>query len=358
MAYRVKDAIELSLIINGLEYPLSAGNSLNFLHIAAGTKMLLPSLHFSVVDVTNSMSKMGITDASPIQVILSCDGVVTARNFRVNNWFNPPGSEIFNIDGFWDSPRYRTGTVGGAIGGTSNMAMTKIAEACGLGYDGVITNDPQVWLPRNRTFGEFAAYIARHGYIGDQSHLIHVIDSLGVLRYKDARAVERLFLGAYGYVADKAYRIQEFQPSAKSGVNNALGGYRKTRVAQSVFSDTKLHETLSFQPDSKNVLLSKEARELQGRGSFSYSPIDFGNTHESFQQAQYQNHRFDSLKSLSCEFMIFNPTKMEPLDSLNFTTEPSSPSQYDGAYSISHKVIYIQGNTYAEKFVGLREGLS
>ena len=163
MAYRVKDEIEISIRINDKEYPLSNVNTLNYLHMAASTKFLLPTLCFSVVDVTKSMAEMGLTDASKIQVIVSCDGVVTSRNFRVHSWSHPPGQDVYVIDAFWDAPKYRVGTTDKSTLGTSNSVLAAIAATCGLDYDGCTTLDTQRWYPRNKTYADFATYVAAHG---------------------------------------------------------------------------------------------------------------------------------------------------------------------------------------------------
>lgn len=359
MAYRVKDAIEISIRINDMEYPLSNVNTLNYLHIAASTKFLLPTLCFSLVDVTQSLAEMNLSDASKIQVTLTCDGQVVSRNFRVHSWSHPPGQDVYTIDAFWDAPRYRVGTTDKTILGTSNSVLSSIADRCGLAYDGCSTLDTQRWVPRNKTYADFVTYVAAHGYVSDSSHLVAVVDSKGTLKYRDVRNLSKTFLGAYGYEASSAYRVEEYVPSTKAGMNNALGGYRSTRLEHSALSDTSVsHDQLSFQPDSKNVLLNSDVRDLQARGVFSYAPLGFGNVHPNFQRARYQNARFDMLKSLSCEFMIFNPTLMEPLDAFRFSTSATTPSDYDGTYVLSSKVIYIQGNTYVEKHIGLREGTS
>lgn len=358
MAYRVKDALELSIRINNLEYPIDRANVVNFLHMAASTKFQVPTLHFSVTDITRSMSAMGLADGVPIQIIVTCDGQVTSRNFRLNTWVNPPGTDVYSIDGFWDAPKFRVGTTNKSLHGTTNKALSDIAATCGLAYSGTTTNDTQLWVPRNRTWAEFAAYVARHGYISDQSHLVSAIDSQGTFRFKDVRKPEKSFLGSYGYVADRAYRVEEYAPVVKSGQNNTRGGYRSTRINTSISQGHQTQDQLAFTPSEKKLLVSGEIRDIQKRGVFAYSPINFGNTHDNFDKALYQNRRFDYLRSLACEFLIFNPTLIEPLDEFLFTTSPSAPGEYDGSYMISHKVIYIQGNNYVEKLTGLREGLS
>ena len=359
MGYRVKDAIEISIRINGREYPLSDVNTLNYLHIGASSKFLLPTLCFSVVDVTKSMGEMGLTDGSKIQVIISCDGQLVSRNFRVHSWSHPPGQDVYTVDAFWDAPKFRVGTSDKALRGTSDSVLSTIAAACGLEYDGCSTSDTQLWLPRNKTFADFVTYVTAHGYINERSHMVSAVTSRGVLKYRNARDVPKKFQGVYGYEAPRAYKIEEYVPSTKAGMNNALGGYRSVRIENSTGSDVPIsHDKLEFQPDSKNLLVNASVRDEQERGVVSYAPIGFGNVHTNFQRARYQNARFDLLKSLSCEFLIFNPTVMEPLDELSFSTSATTPSDYDGLYVLSSKVIYIQGNTYVEKHIGLREGTS
>lgn len=328
MPYKVRDDLEISLIINSKEYPISEGNTLNFLHMASSTKFLLPTLHFSVIDITGSMAKVGLADAVPIQIIISSSGVTTSRNFRLLTWVNPPGSQTYMVDGFWDSPQYRVGTTDKAIKGTSSSVLESIAATCGLSYAGTYTNDAQLWVPRNRTYGQFAAYIASYGYLNDQAHMVSAVDLQGTLRYVNARSVDRAFEGINGQApSGSAYRVQEYEPQTNAGFNNAVGGYRNTRVGQSIFESSNL-ESLAFQPKAK-LLMNASVRDTATRGVFSYSPIDFGNTHANFQKARYQNSRFNSLLSMGCSMLIANPTLMDILDEFNFTCTDAT---YSGSY--------------------------
>jgi len=359
MGYRVRGALEISIFINGAEYPLEEINILNFFHCAESTKWHVPTMHFAILDVMGVMSKYKLGDSSSIDVVIKDSDIQTSMSFRAANIFRHPsgGHDLYEIDGFLNVPRYHIGTSSLGINGTSSAALSEICSLCDMKFSGIQTNDAQVWLPRNRSFCEFAEFIAARGFITDAAHIAMGIDLSGTMRYRDVRSPTFTARVSYNYATAGAYQAREFRPTTDSGFTNALSGYRDTRVAQSIYA-TKQHSELSLVPKVNNLLVNQGVRDAIKRGNFTYSPIDFGNVHPNCEKAKYQNARYDALLSLGGEFTFDHPTRLSIMDGLSLTTSPSASSEYDGDYIIGHKVIYQQGTSYAEKIIAFREGTS
>lgn len=343
MGYRLRDEIEIAIFLDGKEFPLSEGNALNFLHCAESTKYLVPTVHFAATDMMGAMRTLQLSDATQITVLVKSSGIQEVMHFRANTWSRSPagGTELFDIDGFLDAPKFRIGSSAEGISATSSGALQEIATRCGLTYSGETTNDHQLWLPRNLNYAQFTNYIANRGYMSDESHMVTAVDLTGNLLYRNVRKPKQVIPVCYRFLSGTALHCVEFVPVVNSGLTNSVSGYRDQRVQQSIFQQAnKVHDKLEFTPGSKRLLVNNDVREDIKRSNVTYSPIDFGNVHEQSERAKYQNSRFDALRSLGGEFVFDMPTKLHVLDTIQLTSQPNS--EYDGEYVITHKVIYVQ----------------
>ena len=86
--------------------------------------------------------------------------------------------------------------------------------------------------------------------------------------------------------------------------------------------------------------------------------IDFGNVHSNYERARYQNTRYNLLNSLTGEFLFPFQTNWEPFDNFNLAlTADLNSTQYNGEYTVQSKIISIQGTTYNEKIIAVKNGL-
>lgn len=367
MGYAVTDRIEISLFINNIEFPLDSLNLLNFLKIAYTTKGILPLCHLSVFDARHTLDQVQLQDGIPLRITVKALNTPTItynfRKFHHKKEFNGNGF-IYEMDGYLDFVKYWTGTSVGGIRGTSSDTLAQIASTCGLGFDGASTNDSQLWLPRNRTFGEFANMIKRRGYASDGSYMELGISPDGVLRYKDVNnlppPVAKVVLGQY---VQGAYTAVDYSPKAKSGITNKMTGYQNTRFDQSMVgaSLSSPNANVSFVPDSKSPLFNTTVASDVARGYVTYGGIDVGNTHDNYERAIYQNMRFANLYSLDVEFLIQTPTPFRLLDTFTFAVDQEVNKQdvaFGGTYTIAGKALFVTGTTYAEKLLGTRMGLN
>ena len=365
MGYAVTDRIEISLFINNVEFPLDSLNLLNFLHIAYTTRGILPTCHLSVFDARHSLDSIQLQDGIPLRITVKALNSSTItynfRKFHHKKDFNGNGF-IYEMDGYLDFPQYWAGTSVGGIRGTSNDALSQVASTCGLRFDGTSTNDSQLWLPRNRTFGEFAGMIKRRGYASDGSYMELAVNPDGVLRYKDVNNLEpptqKVVLGQY---VQGAYTAVDYLPHAKSGITNKMTGYQNTRFDQSMVGSSlsTANAQVSFVPDSKSPLYNQAVATGISRGYSTFGGIDVGNTHDNYERAIYQNMRFANLYSLDVEFLMQTPTPFRLLDTFMFAVDQEVNKQdvaFGGVYTIAGKALFVTGTTYAEKLLGTRQG--
>jgi hypothetical protein len=365
MSYKVNDYTNISIVIEDQELPLDAGNSLHMLHISAGSTTTLPALHFEFTDLLQAIPSMKLQDGARIAVTILSTKTLT-RLFRVHSWTRQPAGDGFSykVDAYWDSARYWLGSTNTGIQGTSARALAEIAEKCGLKVwsKNSETADDMLWMPNNKTFGQFARDIAKYGYANDNSHMVLGVDTMGELRYLDVNANPKptVFTGYVNNNNNANFLIlSDFRATNKSGLNNQIAGYRHERQVQNALGNTQESETeLTLESDSRYPLLSDKVRELQIRGSVSYAPISFGNVHDKYERGRYQNARYNLLNSVRGELLFTFQTDFEMGDNFGYVA-PSQLSnhEYDGEFTVATKVIYITGSNYQEKIVALKNGL-
>lgn len=367
MSFAIKDRIEVSLFINDTEFPLEALNVLHFIHIAWTTRALVPTVHFSIFDATHTLDSVPLQDGIPIRVVIRAyQGQTQTLNFRKydHKKTNMGNGFAYEVDGYLDFPKYWTGTSVAGLRGTSNDVLSQIATTCGLQFDGASTSDSQLWLPRNKTYAEFARSIADRGYATAASYMEMAVTSTGVLRYKDVITLpppqpsQRLVLGQF---MSGVFTAMDYRPIARSGMNNKMTGYQNSRYSQSLITDVPSTQinTLEFRPDASAPLYNLSVKEKVVRGYQTFSGIDVGNTHANYEQALYQNLRYANLYSLDVEFLVQSPTQFQPLDTMSFIVDQEyslTDKAYAGTYAVVGRAIYITGGTYAEKILGTRVG--
>lgn len=369
MGYIVADKIEVSVFIAGTEYPLGlgVGNVLNYLHMSASTKFRLPQVCFSLLDVTHALDVVPLQDGTPIKLILKGDSAQAATyNFRRFNSRRVLTGDAweYTIDGYWDAPRFWSGTAGDGINATSSQALAKIANLCGLGYEGVQTSDQMLWMPGNKKMHEFAQFISKAGYISDNSLMKWGVDFDGKLKYRDVNNLpdkdKPTKLIAYQTVPG-AYTVIDYKPTGKSGFLNSATGYLNQRVIQSATGAdlSTIEQQITFTSDTKAPDFNTALRDKTVRGKVTHSPINFGNVHPQFERAVYQNDRQSALFSMELEFLINAPTKISLFDTITFSTETEQQREdrsYSGTYIVTGRAIYAKGATYAEKIYAVRQG--
>jgi hypothetical protein len=366
MAYSVQNRIEITVFINGVEFPLDALNVLNYVHIAWTTKTILPTFRLGVFDARHVLDKMELQDGIPISVVIKPLGMQSVTfNFRkYDHKKSFTGSGFtYDMDGYLDFPKYWAGTSLAGFQGTSSDALSNIASQCGMKYSGVSTSDSQLWMPRNRTFGEWAQTIKRRGFVSTTSCMAMGVNADGSLIYRDITQLpapqQTIILGQYQQGAMTAV---DYLPKASSGMNNKMTGYQNTRTQQTIMSTSALttsNNTVTITPDVTSPLYNTTVKGLVDRGYQSYGGIDVGNTHANYEQALYQNLRIGNSYSLEVEFLMQSPTSLSLFDTFTFAVDQEMNQQdapYAGTYTTIGRSIMVSGAQFAEKILGTRMG--
>lgn len=367
MGYQVSGRIELSIFINNVEFPLDNQNMLHFMHIGTSTRQTLPTCHFAITDVLHTLDQIELQDGIPIRITIKAWQATTQtfnfRKFHHKKTFNG-GSFMYEVDGYWDASRYWTGTSLAGITGTSYNVLSSIASTCGLPFVGDNTNDSQLWLPRNRTYGEFARKVASRGYSNNSSYMVLGVDLTGTMRYKNMSTLPASqYTVVLGQMVQGSITCTDYKPLAKSGLNNKMTGYQHTRYNQSMTGDTTQAnvDSVTLTPDVTSPLFNPTVKTQMVTGYKTWGGIDVGNTNTNYDQAIYQNMRFANTYSLDVEFLIMLPTPMNLFDKFTFAVDTDQQKQdaaYAGDYIVAAKAWFVTGATFAEKIVGVRQGVN
>ena len=366
MSFIIQGRIEISISINGTDYPLDPGtNTLNFLQMGCSARQKLPTCHFAVTDNTKALDKVFLQDGIPLTIVVKANRSLSQTyNFRLfhkKKTFDG-SSYKYEIDGYWDAPIYWAGTSEAGIQGTSSTVLQNIATLSGLHYRGITTNDPQLWMQRNRSYGDFAKVVYQHGYVSDKSYTVAGVDLTGTLIYVDANNLPTPTVTLVAYqMVDGMYTVVDYRATSKSGLNNNLTGYNNARYTQSQ-SGTALstaNDQLAFTPDTTAPLFNTDVKTIAARGYQSYGPIDVGNVHSKYERAAYQNMRYANLLSMDVDFLVNMPVPLTLFDKFTFSVETANNKQdpaYSGVYIVSGQALYVQGTTVAMKLQACRSG--
>lgn len=369
MGLQIQDRMEISLFFSGIEFPLAGLNTLNSLQIDMSIKVILPTIQLVITDELEMLTQTGVVqDATPISVVIKAFGQATATtyNFRLFKYksFKATVGTMYIIDGYWDSQKYWLASTTTGIRGTSNDVLTQVAAACGLKYKGTSTGDSQLWMPQNRSYGNFVKKIVAHGYASGTSLMVAGVDLTGTLLYQDfnvapdAASVINVSLGQY---VPGALPAVDYNPKNYSGFNNRMTGYNNVRVSQSMYGAEQTSiKDLQFTSDSRSPFYSVATKNTAAQGSVLFSGIDAGNTHSSYEQAFYQNQRYKNLLNAGIDVMTTIPTTLNLLDAFNFVDQnddgTSANQSWSGVYRLTSKAIHIEGASYSELFEGYRHG--
>lgn len=362
MGYQVQDRVEISVFFDQKEFIFSSINLLNYLHISESRRFYLPALTISLMDRSQFFSRTNaLKDGALITIVLKTVGSNSSKKMNFRIWsYESEGAFNYKITGYLDHPIYWNTTSFKPIYGSSSSVLQEICSRCGLTYDGVATNDVQSWYPRNLTYAAFVRRVVTNAWVTDTSFMDVCVSSRSVMLYRNLNDLskEPIKLSAYSYV-EGSYPVTGYELATSSGFNNVLTGYHNAYLNQSIIVNNSLYNELEFKSDSKNPLLNTDLRSQVTRGQWVYTPIDVGNTHESYQKAEYQNNRYANLLSFGLELLIPIDTTIEVFDRVSFAVQVEDASvatQYAGIYTVAEKVTYVQGANYSEKLVVYRHG--
>lgn len=374
MSYAIQDRIYLDILFDNKSLPFSQTFLLGYLHLSNARRLKVPYFSLSVTDnqhwlVSNGLLGDGVKITVKLRVGPDASAQTQTYNFSMTYFAPSPveGSSTYVIEGVLDVPRYLAGTSNKSVTGTSTAALKAIADSCGMKSDLVATNDSQVWLPSNRRFSDFAAYVAEHGYTKEDGCLRLAVDFQGTLVYRDITAMDqpKATFGLKDTVTPNVITATSFRPVVSSGGSNVLTGYSAATVEQTlVKADTHVkQESINTVINESGTLTVSAADKAKVKdGAVRYAPIDSGNVHDKFVRAKHQNQRVANLFSSSLELTTPQPTNLRPLDTVDVSADllrgdaksSTDASAYAGTYRIMDRIIYVVPGHYTEKFILLR----
>lgn len=363
MGYILENRMEIAIFVNDVEYDISAVNMLPSMHITTSARGALPLLTLQLDDVRHQLDTIGMQDGIPIRVVMAANGNKSRtyhfRKFNHNKAQNS-GYYTWTVFGYWDAPKYWNASTAETFQGTSSELLANIANVCSMKYDGPTTSDAQLWLPQNMRYREWAKDAAIHGYINDQSCMALGVGLDGTLRYRDVNNLPPPTRTVKSFLPDaEAYTAIEAVLTSGSGFNNALTGYQNMRMAQSVVANSDTYSELNFRSGVKSPQFNIPLRDTLVRGSVRFGPVDCGNVHTHYEQAQYQNQRYSNMYMLGMEILVSSQTELQLLENFNYSTqkENTDPDVVNsGIYILTSHAIYVKGANYMEKLGVVRHG--
>jgi hypothetical protein len=365
MSFSIEHRISVALYFAGKEFPFDRINSLDFLHMSCSARLKIPMVHIKVADPQEFLSdSKALYDGSTIQVILS-DGLTKARGyqFRLNTFVRNDGGNgvTYDIDGYLDFPKYWLESAYTALNDTSSGALKTILKICGINNVQTITTaDKQLWLSGNRKHAEFIKGIVQCGYRGDSSYMVSSFDLNTRFRYLDAMDLANqtyLHPATFATPQKDSVLFTDFKPRVSSGVGNAMEIYKSTLIEQDIYQEAAIpttHTSITLPATIKTPEINNVVKTALRQSRVKLAPIDIGNSHPKSERARYQNARLGKLFSVGMELLTPTVTGIELLDRISLTLDMDGASKYlksySGEYVVVSRAIYVNSNTYYEKF--------
>lgn len=376
MPYAIADRLSLSVFIEGQELPFSDVFTFNYIHLSCGTKQALP---YFVISVTDSIKWLFMSsllkDGNRVKIVAQSGSIEVSNDytfeFRLSS-FNEKAhtnGSIFTLEGYLDVPKFINTSSRTPLKATSSEVLKQLAELVGLTFEGVGTNDSQVWYPMNRRLFEYARYIANAGFATDNSAMLLAVDLGKTMIYRDITSMDapKYTLGLMNFDAGHVIPVVAVQPSISSGSLNQIAGYTMTTIEQDLEAATihlknvAVGTTINEEGD---LLVNSDLKSSGREGRVAFGMVDAGNAHENFIRARHQNRRVLSLFSFALAVVIPTITEIKVLDTVNLETsqvsseDSGSSITYAGLYRVIHKVIYGQPGQLVEKLVLVRRTIT
>ena len=364
--YALSGVFRVSLYFSGVEFPFTKESFIGILHMSESSKLEIPMMRLQLTDGVKFFKN------NPSLLVEGCQlGIaVLAREvqtglyvFRVNSLKITPDQtgDVIDIDGYLDFPKFWIQTTNASYPKiTSNDLLNQIATNAGLTYDGDVTSDQQTWHGGAKRLHAFCNEIANHGYSSDTSCMKLAVCLDGTMRYKDvskldvADPVAKLIIGdiKQGYLT-----VVSFLPKNAGGTTNRKAGYRQTAAEYSAVRGSvyRVHTNMAADINEGGEFnMSQDVRAQVTSGSHTCFAIDYGNVHDNYNRAQYQNKRGTALFNVGLDVLVNMPSIEKPrvitvFDTVNVTA-PSDMSELNGSWIVVSHAIAITNSQYHEKF--------
>jgi len=372
MTFEVTGRLYVKIVLAGVEFPFVRANSLEFLHSSASSKVHLPMIHLALTDPYGFFEKEGLMgDGIPMEISVSPSPEVEPHilNFRLNTpkkTHSSPNTR-YELDGYLDVPKYWHDSTKEHVEGIASDVLQKIADDCGMEYEGESTNDFQVWWPGNRRYFEWAQFVSQRAFSSDESCLQLAVDFDKSMKLKDVNDLSTVdHYMTFMEPRDGHVLLTDVSPFSSSGSNNHLSGYGSSTVYQKLMENTSdfnvFDKELSVNPTSgeRSFLRNTVIQGEVASGPVRFNPLDFGNTHDKYHRATYQNRRFEELFNLGLRVVTPEKTNIKLFENAELTINYPEGNMHrfsrhlSGVYKVVTKTLFVNGSNYYEAFTLVR----
>lgn len=364
------DKYVAAMTINDNYYPVTT-SAVHEIVVTSSIHTFLPMLRIIADDplniltnkITGGGSDYTLGDGTRIGISLgrSETDPLKLRKFRLSGTPKVTQSNrgsVLKISAMADALRWLREVVTGAYQGTSAEILKELAIESGIGllapHD---TNDSMIWLPNRKSRAKFAQFIMDHGWRSPESCMLLGMDTERVLRYMDVSEIaQEKAKFSIKYMLEPENKTDLIAQKAlvfTSALANLLGGY-PTQLAgenvdgqENIFRDVNVVKHGDYldinQSISKDITLSKS----------KIFPINVGNVHPYFHEAELQNERHASTFKIFIDVILDSFSGIRLFDVVDFamndTINGIKQNNYSGTYFVTARATGIIAGEYFEK---------
>jgi hypothetical protein len=237
-----------------------------------------------------------------------------------------------NLIGYADYPKYITEAVSESFKGSSDDVLRAVAAKCGLSYSGPkefngrSMVDNQVWLHAVNSRATFLLDVVRHSWMDDNSCMALGVTSDGELRFRNLTDVINIDRDKIKYVFThnalisekddklKLYQVREAKERSIAGVTNKYVNYGSVRAEHKLDGSIDKHESVDVKTKGGFLAINSKLKAALSKVRADIAPIDCGNTHSHYQQAEHQNVKLLALFSERLSVLVFDVTEVKLFD--------------------------------------------
>lgn len=365
MAYSIKDRLDFQLQIGGKSVELE-NNMIDYFHVSESVRLYVPMMSLRIKDINKFFTRNDVlVDGDTIVASIGIQKTKLVFPFRLfsHKAIMVNGVTSYTIHAYLDVPRYWTESTNEIVNDTSSSVLTAMCSKCGLKYEGVKTNDQQIWIPRNRRRAEFARYVSGRSYVDDQSCVQMSVGVDKVMRMKNVTEFNTFpVVQSFSNIgAQDQDVITDYNLINKAGFLNATTGYKDKQVRQSFLEVDEFSKDLRVKKNSSKLMVSSAIAAGVGANRVTFAPIDVGNVSQSYEKAKYQNERLANLFAFGVEFVTPRLVTANLLDIINCDlSNPGAASvkAMSGKYMVTSRVWYMENMNFYQKVEAFRQGLN
>lgn len=356
----------------------SASNFVREVILQEGQGLSGPVAKLTLVDKHQILTgPLALTDGSALTIEIG-KSVDEFEEFKLSvfkiDHQDEAGSDVLTVWCIAHMPTYLQGACREYYEDNSSEALSKIASASGIDYDGPDspTSDKMVWNNCGTTRAQHAEEIASKAY-SDESASWKLLVGFDGMKFKDTFSLfdeEPAYIFSFNYTPKDAQldieMITESAPESASGVMNSLTNYGHTHVQSTLtkgddiklesVSPAVLGEGLALNVDIKN---SMDATNFT-TGEFwdvGIDPLPGSNMHENYYKAAYQNMRHNALftETVKCLSPGYIGAKLFSVVDY-YHGDESGPdgnslnTRYSGKYLVFFRTLILRGAHFAEVY--------